>query len=55
MMFARIYRHINKNVYSLINVHKDISLWLSTKHKSREELFLGIEFQVIFNLFPPLH
>ena len=22
MMFARIYRHINKNVYSLINVHK---------------------------------
>lgn len=48
MIFARIYRHINKYVYSLRNVHKDIYLWLSTKHKSKQELPFGIEFQVIF-------
>ena len=48
MMFARTYRHINKYVYSLRNVHKDIYLWLSTKHKSKQELSFGIEFQVIF-------
>ena len=51
MMFARIYRHINKYVYSLRNVHKDIYLWLSTKHKSKQELSFGIEFQVIFLSF----
>lgn len=48
MMSARIYRHINKYVYSLRNVHKDIYLWLSTKHKSKQELPFGTEFQVIF-------